>query len=343
MIFRRSAGVLACLAFAGAALASGLGRLEHGRLERGRSALAAGDAPAALAAGTQAVRAAPLDPAATALLGAARLASGDRAGGEAALRLAARLGWRVPAVQLYWYGRALELGDPAAAAVRFDALLRQEPGLLDRMPLANGLEGTAQGRAALLARLATRPPWAGAYARTGAHLPGAALAQRAQVLLAASPPLGCAAIGPVADRLEPAAGLALWQAQCPEAERVALTLAPPPSQFAWRTVGHADIGLAMAGTHLRIESTAPVTRRVLTQRVLLPAGHYRASWRGSDPAGLMRVALACTAEPQRWNQGIRTGQGWRAEVDHAGCPAPWLSFAIAPGGVAQVGAIRLER
>ena len=176
-----------------AALSNGLERLRRTSLAE-RSAFSADRLRAAIAAD-------PVDPATTSALGLNRLSAGDGAGAMAAFRIAGRLGWRDLPTQLFWLGVAAQAGDHEVAVDRLDAVLRQNVSLLDQPALLAPLERTAQGRRALAARLAARPPWFGAYWDRTATLAPGGLAARARLL--DEPALGAAGM-----RCEDVLGLA---------------------------------------------------------------------------------------------------------------------------------------
>jgi len=320
----------------------------------GRAQLAAGNTAAALRSARAAVSAAPLDPESTALLGAARAASRDRAGADRAFRVAGQLGWRVPYTQTYWLEQALAAGDYATAALRLDALLRRDPGLITQPALLDPFERNPAGQRALVARMALRPAWLDRYAGEAARLPAAALRQRATVLeqlAAANTPLGCEGIGPAITRLaalgEIAPALSLWQRHCPQRRSGALgdgafadlQIDQAPSPFAWALTSHADVALAlaasgMAGQRLMIDSSASVTRRIAAQLTPAAPGLYRLSWLAGPSGAGLRVAASCAAEPPAWQAGTWDGRArrWAADLAlPADCPTHWITFGIAPG------------
>ena len=175
----------------------------------------------ALAIAQSAVARAPIEPSSTALLGAAWLGKGDEDRARAAFTVAGKLGWRVPLTQAYWMREALDANDTRIAALRLDALLRQQPALLGEDRLLAPLEASAQGRAALAARLATRPPWLADYVNDHGEASREGMLRRASVLLtlaATDQRLGCEIIRPAAVRLvvlnEPAVAQQVWRAHC---------------------------------------------------------------------------------------------------------------------------------
>lgn len=175
----------------------------------------------ALAIAQSAVARAPIEPSSTALLGAAWLGKGDEDRAREAFTVAGKLGWRVPLTQAYWMRAALEAGDTRIAALRLDALLRQQPALLADDRLLAPIEASPEGRSALVGRLAIRPPWLADYVNDHGTASREAMLRRAAVLLmlaATGQRLGCDMIRPAAVRLvvlnEPAIAQQVWLAHC---------------------------------------------------------------------------------------------------------------------------------
>ena len=237
------------LVYTGLVVGNGLDRLSASRPElapsvpslfasealrvAGAQALSDGNSLAVVKIGEKAVRDAPTDPQSAAMLGAGLLGTGDQRQADRAFRVAGRLGWRVPITQNYWLSKALAASDYQSAALRLDALGRQQPGLLTERPLLDPMERNPAGRAALIQRLALDPDWLPYYV---AHDPSAtadALQQRSVVLEEAGVVgvvLGCEAIAPLVRQLVavklPDQAAQLWRAQCPEKDR-ALVTDPP--------------------------------------------------------------------------------------------------------------------
>lgn len=241
-MIRRGRAALAVLAlgYAALALASGADRAaanSAAKAERfprilaaqslglaGDRALADGRPDEGLAIAQAAIARAPIEPTSTALLGAAWLAKGDEDRAQAAFTVAGKLGWRVPLTQLYWMRGALAAGDARVAALRLDALLRQNHALLREDALLAPVEASADGRAALAARLALRPPWLPYYVDDHGEATPQAMQRRAAVLLLLAGQgtrLGCNAIAPAARRLvvlgDTALAQQVWHAHCPNA------------------------------------------------------------------------------------------------------------------------------
>lgn len=326
---------LAALAAGYAAVASGLDRMsatrpalvrsvpEPFRSQAWRTVAALGleqrNLPRALHAAERAVRADPLDPAASSALGQARLMLRDAAGAAAAFRVSARLGWRDRPTQAYWAAAAISAGDLDVAAQRFDSLLRQEPYMPEAYRLIADLEQTAAGRRALAARLATRPPWFSPYWTAVQGLRADQVAARVRVLdepVLRDVRLTCdeariLAAGLLANG-QAAEGERLAQRSCgrsspgllpdPGFERATLVNTIGPG---WQFVGEGGLDVrltgspGMTGKAAVVASTLPMRRVFAGQWVQLAAGRYRVGWRARDLAGRasdrIAVRLACNA------------------------------------------------
>ena len=333
----------------------------------GAQALSGGQAMEALALGTRAIRGEPTDPQSTALFGAGKLAAGDRVQAERAFRVAGQLGWRVPITQSYWMGQALAAGKYDVAALRLDALLRQQPALLRQRQLTDPMERNPAGQAAMIARMQLRPAWLKAYTGDVFDLPVDMVLQRAEVLSGAARTglvVGCDQAAPIASMLagtgQPKAGAALWQQHCPAAgtdlvgdgRLMTLDIGATPSAFTWVLVGNGELSLAVEpsgtgpGKRLLIGGMADLAKPVLTQQVVLGPGRYALSWRSGDSADRasdhLLAALACPGETPVWLTPTldRAANLWRAQLQiDARCPAQQLIFAAA----AHSGRVWLEQ
>lgn len=389
----RSAGrgawiaALACLGYAGLALGSGLDRMTLTRPDlagmvpapfasqalrsEGAALIEHGQAQAALARGEAAVVDAPLDPASTALLGIARFRAGDAPGADRAFRIAGQLGWREQFTQVYWMGRALEIGDWRVAAMRLDALLRQNPALLAERRLVDPIETSPAGRAALAERILAGPNWLRPYTAAPAEVPRPVLLQRALVLGEVARRkglLGCEAVAPLVERMVAEAAVVeaagLWRQHCPGAgarliydgQFAAASLQQDRSQFAWSFIGQSDASVLLepdgknGARRLVIESNASRPRQIARQMVLVPPGSYRLSWLAEDtggaPSELALAALSCAPVPERWLAAgfDRVSGRWVATtVLDSECQAHWLSLGVSgQGGTVRIGDLRLD-
>ncbi|PKB19298.1 hypothetical protein B0I00_1529 [Novosphingobium kunmingense] len=381
------AAVAACAIYAALALASGLDRAAETHPDLGQmvpaflqsqtlrsagaAALASGDSAAALTLGERAVDDAPIDPQSTALLGAARLARGDAPTADRAFRVAARLGWRVPYTQLYVMGRALEEGDLRMAALRLDALVRQNPALLADRRLFDPFERSAVGRVALAERMSLKAPWLRRYAMDLASLPPDRLAQRVAVLFAVAQrgtQIGCQPVGAAVSRLiaagQPAEAEQLWRAHCPGAGKgllydsdfAAARLDQTESEFAWFFIGNSQTSAVLSpasdgpGQTLTIDSTASLPEMIVRQLVFIPQGSYRLSWQAvsgdGSPSDRTLAFFSCANATRDFIEPALDPRSrrWFVTVTMDGaCPARWIGFAARPGasGV-RMGAVRLE-
>jgi hypothetical protein len=379
--------VLACLGYSALALGSGLDRISEKSPDlapqipaffasealrvRGGQALAAGQAQTALALGQAAIADAPTDPQSTAMLGAGRLASGDRDGAEVAFRVAGKLGWRVPITQSYWMDRALGAGDYRIAAMRLDALLRQQPALHRQRLLLDPLERNPAGRSAMVERMLAQPVWLASYAGDVHDLPADVMLQREPVLTEAASKglvLGCPAIAPTVNRLallgQVGEGSALWRAHCPAAGKALLgdglfQMAGPgdkASAFGWELLGSDGLTLGLVpspagpGQRLTVQGAVPRNRPVLSQLLALAPGRYVVSWRSGDsqnrPSKALQAALACLGSEPQWLVPVldQASGRWRASVTLDGaCAAQSLLFGVGPeGGDLWLEDVRIE-
>lgn len=331
----------------------------------GRQLLEAGNSAGALALGEAAVGQEPVDPASTALLGAARFARGDRTGAEQAFTVAGQLGWRIPLTQLYWMGRALEGGDYRVAALRLDALLRQKPVLLKDRRLLDPMESDPRGRTAMVDRMMARPGWLKPYADNVYDISPQAIRFRAMVLEELGRRglrIGCAQIAPATSRLQDTGAVvqaaALWRNHCPDAGTglvsdgnfTSASLVPVATPFAWLTNGDSDISLAFVptatGQRLMIDGAAPYDRVVLSQLLVVPPGGYVLSWHAETangtPADRVRAAVSCAPQSKEWLPARFDGKSrrWSARVTIGGdCAGHWLNFGVA----ANAGSVWLEQ
>ena len=372
---QRAAVMFACLVFAVLAIGSALDRETYFRpatsptvpsvlavqatIEQSQRELVAGNLAQAGRLADQAVRLAPVEPASTALLGATRLALGDSAGADRAFRIAGQFGWRMPLTQIYWMNQALASGDQRVAALRLDALLRQDPTLVGDRSLMAPLEATPAGRGALVDRLQGRPGWLTDYANSVYQLPADVSLLRAEVfteLARRGQILGCIGAGPLTRNLVeqglPQQAYTLWLAHCPDhgpgliadPAFAHLDVHQSNSQFEWSIVGDSDVSVNLepdaqgGASHLVLASSASFARKVLVQLVMAPPGTYRVSWRARTPDGhptnRVIATLSCAADGHDWLPATLDPASGRSvasvRVDGQ-CPGSWLGFALQPG------------
>lgn len=370
----RLAVTIGCLALAAVSLFNGLDRLSADRpqvarwvpsafasqahLARARTALDKGEATVAAEEAERALAAAPLDPASSATLGAAKLALRDDVAADAAFRISGQLGWRIFYTQAYLIQRALAVGDYRVAALRVDALARQDPSLLRQRALLDPMQSSARGEAALIDRMA-RAPWRSAYAADVEGLPFDVLASRARLLeglAGAGTVLGCDTIAPLVSGLISGAAIdqagRVWHKHCPSARGTliydgnldAARVEYDRNDFAWSFVGQSGISMVLvrsaagSGRELTVDSSARKTALFMRQMVLAAPGRYRLTWtaRNDDgsPNAMIAAQIFCPGAPERTYDPLydeRT-QRWSAAVELDGaCPAHWIGFAVKPG------------
>lgn len=387
----RIAGTVVLGAWFALALASGLDRAsaDHPRLARlvparfaatslgvrAEAAHAAADLPTLSMLSRQLVDKEPLEPASTALLGAARVASGDAEGGDRAFRVAGQLGWRIPLTQIYWMARAIEVGDMRVAAQRLDAVLRAQPEFLANQQFVDLLETSAAGREALRDRLALQPDWLDSYIGQQGNLslvPRRALLQRAEVVTGLPVhglTLGCTRLAPFAQVLLGAGAVgeasAVWRAHCRadagglvadgDFARADLTQTNVP--FGWQFPGDSDIDLSWqapvgSARQLVVTTTATVAKPVARQLLVAPPGRYRLRWHAQSDAARPAqalVAISCQPAPDKWlSAGAASGQAEADVTIDSACPVPWLilgarALHAGTGGEVRLASVRLEQ
>lgn len=326
----------------------------------GSQALIAGRGKDAASYGWHALNRAPFEAESVALFAAGQLAEGNAPMAERAFGLAGRMGWRVPLTQAYWLTRAMAARDYDTAAMRLDALLRQQPTLVGQQALLDAVERNPAARAALVERLDPETAWLGKYLNEVFALPPQTLRQRAQVMIDAAGTglvLGCDGMSNLAAAMTNAALFseagALWAAQCPDAGGLllggdgfaTLDLLGTRNPFAWQALGSGDVLLGLVpqaagrGQRLTIDGTLPATRPFLAKLLLLSPGRYRLSWRAGTADGAagdrIRASLSCKGQPEAWLPAEHVGDGLRRTTVVSvapGCSAQQLSFALTSGG-----------
>lgn len=318
---------------------------------RAIGALRKRDQAEALSAARQAVAADPVDPRSAALLGAARLLSRQPVLADPAFRVSAQLGWRDPLTQLYFMNQALRSGDMNMAALRLDAVLRQNPLFPGRDAVLSQFAASHEGRRALARRLVLRPPWSSQFMGKDSRLTLAELRARAATLQAAQgKQWGCDAIAPLVNRLveagDPITAKRLWSRHCPAASS---TIADPAfaqlsvprevTPFEWNLVGSGDITLAPAaskqpGLVARVSGAA--SRQVTWQMLTLPPGTYSLQWIAREPDGssarALTLSLSCKlGEREPVDVGFARGGRFQAQFKVDGtCPSQSLAVWLAP-------------
>lgn len=260
---------------------------------RAAEALSGEDRLAALELARDAVRSDPADWRASGLLGGALLAAGSPLSADRAFRVAALFGWRDPLTQLHLMNAALKGSQPSLAAMRLDAVLRQDPDHPLRDMILARFESSADGRAALAARLELRPSWTSQFLGKGGKHDLETLRRRAAVLHPlAGRKWGCDPIAPLVLQLVEAGDAItakdLWLAHCPAASpgiadgrftAIATTRQAVP--FEWNVQSAGDISVHRATDRsggIRARITAASSRLTAWQLLTLGPGRYRLGW-----------------------------------------------------------------
>jgi hypothetical protein len=314
------------------------------------------DSAAALSSAQAAIASDPVDRNSAGLLGAARYLEGEEVGARQAFAVSAQMGWRNLATQLYWHQQALLAGDVEEAALRVDAILRQDPYLELGPDLIVPLEGTPDGRAALAGRLALRPNWLQRYSRPRSTIEDIPLEGRVAVLSSISDQgveLGCEVPAGIVRLLlargQRASAQELWQAHCPE-QTVSAGLADGgfeqlsapgnASPFGWRSYRSGTLALAFVddgkgGKALSASNRSSSSKLVLSQAVELGQGSYVIKARpiGGQSSEQSRLAasLDCAASPSLPQDvdGTLLREGQRLAVYE--CKTLVLSLWLRPG------------
>jgi tetratricopeptide (TPR) repeat protein len=320
-------------AYAAVAAANGLDRMSRAtpglersvpgpfRAQADRSAaltqLARQNPSPALDEARAAVASDPINPHASALLGAALLQSGDYDSAAEAFRVAARFGWRNLATQGYWYQAALDAGDYEVAADRADAILRAHPRFAEEPELLRPMEEHPTGRAVLAERLAHGPGWLEPYLTPAADAPTETIALRYGVLSLVDPArrrFGCAAVAPfvaaLVERVRRSDAQSMWNAHCPE-HRVTGYLADPGFDevlstvganfpLSWKLLPSGDVSIQTVEDRrdrsLRVANSASSSRMIMRQLTAFPPGLYRFRARSPEKAapGSPRLLMSWT-------------------------------------------------
>lgn len=270
------------------------------------------DHAGALKAARSAVSADPVDPRSAALFGAASLLSRQPVPADQAFRIAAQLGWRDPLTQLYFMNQALRSGQTDLAALRLDAVLRQNPRFPERDMVLSQFAASPEGRNALARRLTLRPPWTSQFMGKDSRLTLPELRTRAAMLATVQGKRwGCDAIAPLVNRLVEAGDAVtakrLWSVHCPDASP---TLADPDfarmsaprtiTPFDWNLVGAGDITVEPATSNrggLNAKVSGAASRKIAWQLLTLSSGTYSLRWIAREPDGTpargLSLSLSC--------------------------------------------------
>ena len=362
---------LAALAYLCAAMASGLDREfekrpsglyvlgwplpEYLSLARTRNALVDKDYDRALAAARAAIRTSPLDMHSVGALGFAMQAVGKEAEAEPAYKVAATLGWRDPATQLYWFDKALNLGDIDTAMRHLDALLRVSPQFPLRDTLIDRVAQYEQGRDALAARLRRAPESRSLFVTDMDDPSVERLDARADVVRRAGRGLWtCDELAVLVSRLRTFGLLedatTVWRPNCPsrspliyDPEFEHLDHDPQLGGFYWVLRRDGDTRITQVDLQggkqmLSAVVSGASTGEIVIQPTVFTPGVYRIMWSMPDTAPAdskaFLVSLDCDQQLSEAAHGTPvpgTRDRFQAELDVTDeCPAQYLTFWVEP-------------
>jgi len=326
---------------------------------------------AVLQLGALGVGRAPIEGASSAVLGMGYLRAGDSAGAERAFTVSGRMGWRVPLTQTYLMMRGLELEDYRVAAIRLDAILRQQPRLASNAAVTEPFEQNPTAMDAMIDRMALHPNWAASYLRDLSNLNLPQLTSRERVFARLSErglKPGCDGARPLVTELvrrgDVARARGVWRTYCPLAHGMLADtnlLAPIHDDailapFNWKLLSSGEMSIVERpagqgiGQWLNVSNTGPLNVPVMRQMAVVPAGRYRISWLAQDANGTssrgIEVQQGCELSSlERVGIPHDLGQGrWQAEVViDANCVGHWFQLVALPGrGGLTLGRVMLE-
>ncbi|WP_295531479.1 hypothetical protein [Novosphingobium sp. Chol11] len=292
--------------------------------------------------------------------------AGDEAAAETAFRVSGELGWRDPNTQIYWMGKALEVGDTKVAAERLDALLRQFPNFEARDQLIAGLARNPDASTELAKRLKLAPSWTDLFASPPKDLPAAQVVWRAEVMrLVGRGVFECAKSTRLVNNLISLDLLrdatALWRANClgPTSliydggfEHIDTTEAT--GGFDWQLSNRGDVDVqveeaAPGNRRLHVTVNAANTVSILSQLVVRLPGHYRLSWNTPDTdaeaARALSISFDCKGSLGKAVQGqptdAKNGYAIDFNADSA-CAASLLRFWLRPKVSVRLDDVRLS-
>jgi hypothetical protein len=380
---RRAGAVAMMLAVAGygvMALGSGLDRISVDRPEVAdtvpmvfasralpalwQGAATRGDRPAMEHLARLAVDRAPLQSSSTALYGVTQQQANHAAAADSAFRVAARLGWRVPATQAYWMQQGLISGDFTTAALRFDALLRLDLPVPNLPAIEEVFESNPFAASALIDQMGARPPWLDAYVAETGDLSGDRLSRRLDMLglmaqagittscdKAAAPSENLVAHGQVAQARQ------FWALACggtvdslvTDGNLAHLQLDNGEGPFRWTYAANGDVTSSLVpdaprrGQWLEAQNASSVSIPLLRQRIVVAAGQYRVVWSSATGASgpVFYPATGCSHDDVAPLRDIRqSGDGWQANFTvNRNCDGAWLEFWMAGGAQGRLGRI----
>lgn len=314
----------------------------------------------ALTVAQAALASSPMNARALRTYGLALEKEGNAARADRALRLAGLLGWRDNGTMIWLLEDALRRGDVVAGAQFADAMLRRRQDEPQMHGVMRALAAAPSGADAVSARLASAPAWRRGFLQDVAPLtpPDYPAMEALFARLSAS------RLPPMPDEVAPYADLLIQRGAFARARHAWLSWGAPGSapgamlqdgeferladdgaaSFGWTMpagtgggISHDDMFLA--GEHVvRADADGLVSRPLLTQLVVLPAGRHALAMDAADSqrdaADAIDWSLRCVGQESTIPttlRMIRTGGRWTRlmltfDVPD-GCPAQSLTLA----------------
>lgn len=297
----------------------------------------------------------PIDAGAVRTAAMVRMIEGAQGPGRALMEDAVVLGWRDPITQLWAIGASARAGEPDKAIERAEALFQQDLYLPSSLALLVKDAPNGPVARSLVAVLASNPPWRAAFLRAGAQLPPPSFGRLAQIVMqldSDTDPISVSEAKPLLDRMLAADDVAGAQKLWAGTRRAGLIAnggfedvssrngADAPADWDISDEDLPTIAIQAPpsdarGNALRISSAAR-TGAILSQRLMLPPGDYRLSYRALAAAGAgiaLRWELRCqsSADAQDVDQPLADGGGWHSygatfTVPMRDCPIQTLAL-----------------
>ena len=344
----------------GRQLRTGWGLYDHYVLRsRAQQALAQKDPRRAATLARQAVAIAPFDQVSLRIAGLAAAEAGDPLEAARLLLNASNLSWRDPGVQTWLVGFYQLLGDPSSAARHADALARMEEFRRAGLAVLADLVTTPDGRAAVAARLAARPPWRLdllSELSKSKSVEGSAVTSLLADLEAKKARPSPEEVGPIIEGLisrgEGVAAWRYWRARYPlpagqliddqrfERSAAALIGSGPAEPFGW-TTGNTGAQLTAnkdgeGRSGLAIEYSGNRQANIIQRHTVLQPGSYQAALVFTSDAGAaerVQIDTFCDAVRLASGEGFvtRLGDGHMKRVAFdvpTGCSVVRLGISL---------------
>ena len=292
-----------------------LAHAEAGEIEQGK------------AAARRAITRSPLDQGPLSTLGAIQFENGEAEAAQKSFRAAGALGWRDLATQAYIVEQATQAGDAVVLAQRIDAILRLGTPYERLSDLVRTAETFDTDFSAFPSRLASSPPWIGAYITDAGGMTGPALERRVRMLRegrALGMRLNCRPIGWASQKMVESgnitSGIVLWQdLGC--GEKSSTNLGPVAGGFEepgsssdattllrWNLEQSGDIQATIEtapaqldGSALHITDTSPGEKRAARRAISLDNASYILKWEefATTPGADYSVAVECATNGRK--------------------------------------------